>query len=374
MEEKLFNFGKNINIILKPTTACNMRCSYCYHFEHGYDENKMSLNTFEYLCSIVFPYYENITLIWHGGEPLLMGMDFFVATCNIIDEFLKKYNNRQLKIIIQTNSILINEAWLTFFEQHNIQVGTSFDGITNELTRGSTKEIIKSFDLMQQNSFPVNTVCVITSSTINNLLDNYNFFKTHNIGVKFNPVFKTELTLSNTTLLLESDTFIRKMVDFLSYWFFDTTCNISVEPFIDFCKMAIGKSKSCVYNSCMLSWVCVDWDGRITPCGRNYPSEYILGNIFAYSNIQESFYSEGYLKLLKGAIQRREYCKKNCLIYDQCHGGCNNDALLCGDITKPDIFHCKYSKAMLDCVRLLLKKCEPNISDINPYVKNLILK
>lgn len=185
-------FGKTINIILKPTNECNMRCSYCYHSEQGYESNKMTLKMFEHLCSMVFPYYENITLIWHGGEPLLMGLNFYEATIKIINKFIKINGQKRINIIFQTNAILINREWINFFKANDIQIGTSFDGVTNDLTRGNSNELLQVFDLMKKEEFPISAICVVTAKTIDYLSDNYNLFKQLGIGVKFNPVFKTD--------------------------------------------------------------------------------------------------------------------------------------------------------------------------------------
>ena len=317
------------------------------------------------------PHYEYITLIWHGGEPLLMGIDFYIQVCNIIDKFKEIYGNKSVKMIFQTNSLLINHEWINFFNKHHIHVGTSFDGVCNELTRGNTQDILNVFKLMQEESFPVSAISVVTSQTLPHLLEDYHFYKKHKINIKFNPVFKTDLTQSNEDTLLTSESFIKHMLTFLSTWFYDTNCNIAVEPFIDFCLMSINKSKSCSFSSCLLNWLCVDWMGNITPCGRNFPEEYNMGNVHDYLNIQEAFYSNGYLKLLKGSVQRRAYCKINCPIFDKCHGGCSNDALIYEDITKPDIFYCKYVKAMLAQIDSLLENYKSNNINVNPYVENI---
>lgn len=361
-------FGKTINIILKPTNECNMRCSYCYHSEQGYESNKMTLKMFEHLCSMVFPYYENITLIWHGGEPLLMGLNFYEATIKIINKFIKINGQKRINIIFQTNAILINREWINFFKANDIQIGTSFDGLTNDLTRGNSNELLQVFDLMKKEEFPISAICVVTAKTIDYLSDNYNLFKQLGIGVKFNPVFKTELSEND---LLDENYYINKMTEFLDLWFYDDKCNIFVDPFTDLCNMQLKRSKSCMYNSCLFSWVSVDCNGMITPCGRNYSKDYCMGNISDYKNIQEAFLTDAYVKLLAGATERRSNCQKVCPIYDKCQGGCNNDAILAGNLNEPDRFHCDFTKAMLKHLELLLGNGELKSCKINQYVKKL---
>lgn len=87
---------KRITIILKPTSECNFRCSYCYHADTNYERGRMSLELFEEIIQKSVSYYNDIVLIFHGGEPLLMGYDFFVKALEIIKKYTTKYINIKL--------------------------------------------------------------------------------------------------------------------------------------------------------------------------------------------------------------------------------------------------------------------------------------
>ena len=303
---------------------------------------------------------------------MLMGLDFYIQVCDIVERFKETYDNKSVKMIFQTNALLINREWINFFKEHDIHVGTSFDGVCNELTRGNTENILKAYDLMKQEKLTVGAINVVTSQTLPHLFEDYAYYKENRINVKFNPVFRTDLTLLNEEALLTVDSFIETMLALLDEWFYDLDCNISVEPFADFCLMALGRPKSCSFRSCLLGWLCIDGNGDITPCGRNYPEEFSMGNVRSYSNIQESFYSPGYVELLRCSVQRRAHCKANCDIFEKCRGGCPNDALIAGDLAAPDDFHCKYVKAMLSRASFLLKNAKEHNLKINPYVEKIL--
>ena len=64
-----------------------MNCVYCFHNSHNKNMEKMSINTLEKIMSVIVPAYEQITFIWHGGEPLSMGMEFYKTAL----EFEEKY-------------------------------------------------------------------------------------------------------------------------------------------------------------------------------------------------------------------------------------------------------------------------------------------
>ena len=70
--------------------------------------------------------FPEVTLAWQGGEPMLMGLDFFRRSI----EYQEKYRRPGMTILntIQTNGTLINDEWAAFFREHNFLVGISIDG------------------------------------------------------------------------------------------------------------------------------------------------------------------------------------------------------------------------------------------------------
>ena len=68
---------KKIDLILKVTDACNLRCKYCYNSEKKYVNNIMSLDRFAKLLELLHADYSVVHVIWHGGEPLTAGLDFY---------------------------------------------------------------------------------------------------------------------------------------------------------------------------------------------------------------------------------------------------------------------------------------------------------
>lgn len=67
----------NITVIMKPTNQCNLRCKYCYHADNGYDKEKMTDQVLEKAIAVTAPFFKRVEYNWHGGEPLIMGLDFY---------------------------------------------------------------------------------------------------------------------------------------------------------------------------------------------------------------------------------------------------------------------------------------------------------
>ncbi|MBR0290655.1 MAG: radical SAM protein, partial [Bacteroidales bacterium] len=120
------------NLMLKPAgSLCNLDCSYCYYLDkseiYGGREPRMSIDDLE---RYVRTYIEScelneVTFNWHGGEPLVLGLDFYRKAV----EFEKKYAGK--KIIhntLQTNGTLVTEEWAQFFARERFLLGVSMDG------------------------------------------------------------------------------------------------------------------------------------------------------------------------------------------------------------------------------------------------------
>ena len=121
------------HVMLKPRgPICNLECAYCYYLskERLYPGSQFRM-TDEVLESFTRQYIEaqhvpEVTFGWQGGEPLLMGIDFFQRAV----ELQQKYSRPGMRIInaFQTNGILLNDEWCRFFHQHNFLIGLSVDG------------------------------------------------------------------------------------------------------------------------------------------------------------------------------------------------------------------------------------------------------
>lgn len=133
-------FRDSINILLIPTDICNMSCIYCFHEPFHTSHEKMSLALLDKIYNATFCEYKHVSIIWHGGEPLTMGLEFFKHAISM----QKKYNNVNIKNTIQSNLTLLTEEYANFFYENKIGIGTSFDGVCNNITRGYSDIIQKT--------------------------------------------------------------------------------------------------------------------------------------------------------------------------------------------------------------------------------------
>ena len=161
-------------VVVQPTPFCNINCRYCYLPARS-DKSTISLDTVRTLFEKVFSsgwVGEELTIIWHAGEPLVMPVDFYRQAFEMIESL--RPENLRLRHSIQTNGILINTEWCDLFRQWRVGVGVSIDGPRrfNDLNRLSRKghstydKAIAGLRLLRAQSVPFHVISVLTAQSL----------------------------------------------------------------------------------------------------------------------------------------------------------------------------------------------------------------
>jgi uncharacterized protein len=161
----IFVPSDRLNIVFKISERCNLKCDYCYFFFGGDDTWKQhapvvgpnvikDLGAFAARASREYG-LRNITLIFHGGEPLLMRRQKFSAMCDTLRSLEDGF---RFDFGLQTNGVLVNDEWIALFQKYNVSAGVSLDGniATNDLHRFDLKgnssydRTVKGLRLLQE--------------------------------------------------------------------------------------------------------------------------------------------------------------------------------------------------------------------------------
>lgn len=181
--------------MVKPVgSACNLDCDYCYYLDkeslYGGREPRMSDEVLE---RYIRQYIEGnsvdtVSFVWHGGEPMLAGLDFYRRAV----ELQRKYaGGRRIENSFQTNATLIDEQWCDFFRENGFLVGVSLDGPASihdgcrmdKGRRPTFERVMRAVELMRRTGVEFNTM-----STVNRLSEGrgrevYRFLKS--IGSRY---------------------------------------------------------------------------------------------------------------------------------------------------------------------------------------------
>jgi len=114
-------------------STCNIDCTYCYylHKEHLLDKHRGRRMESSMLERYIRQYIEaqngaEIIFSWQGGEPTMLGIDFFRDIVDIQKRYAPM--GRRISNDLQTNGTLLDDDWCLFLKQNNFLVGVSIDG------------------------------------------------------------------------------------------------------------------------------------------------------------------------------------------------------------------------------------------------------
>ncbi|MBE7484216.1 MAG: radical SAM protein [Polyangiaceae bacterium] len=169
-------------VVLQPTSLCNLNCSYCY-VPHRDEDRRMSPRVTERLAESLWalPKHQNpIYLLWHSGEPLAVGLAHMRALC---EPFLGLEAERQIAHRLQTNATLIDAAWCEFFDERRWEIAISLDG-PRDLNRHrldwagrpSFEKVLRGIERLREVKCDLVVLLVVTEETLGQARDLYEFF------------------------------------------------------------------------------------------------------------------------------------------------------------------------------------------------------
>ena len=125
----------HLQIVLKVSERCNIKCTYCYFFFGGDQSYKnhaavIEDDSIEAVArflerEIASEGIDRVSIALHGGEPLLMKKQRFAR---MLERLTRATASTKLTVSLQTNGMLIDDEWVDIFTQYQIQVGVSLDG------------------------------------------------------------------------------------------------------------------------------------------------------------------------------------------------------------------------------------------------------
>jgi len=193
---------QGIHVVAKPIgPVCNLACDYCFYLEKqalfgSGEQYRMSdrvLSAFitNYITAQPTPAVE---FVWQGGEPTLLGIDFFEKVVAFQRPLagLKTISNA-----LQTNGTLLTDKWCLFLKKHDFTVGISLDGPKeihdryrrNRKGRGSFDQVMRGLRLLQKHQINYNVLACVAHDTAKHPLDVYRFFKANGVEfIQFAPI------------------------------------------------------------------------------------------------------------------------------------------------------------------------------------------
>ena len=185
------------HVLVKPTGAiCNLDCKYCFFLskEMLYPGSRFRMAD-DLLETYIKQLLEShrapeVVVAWQGGEPTLMGLDFFERSI----EYVRRYQRpgQSVSYTIQTNGTRLDDEWCAFFKQNRFLVGLSIDGPremhdTYRVDKGGAgtfDDVMRGWNRLRKHGVDVNILCAVHAANVDHPLEAYRFFR-DSLGAEF---------------------------------------------------------------------------------------------------------------------------------------------------------------------------------------------
>tara|TARA_B100000029_G_scaffold516037_1_gene626269 strand:- start:5308 stop:6666 length:1359 start_codon:yes stop_codon:yes gene_type:complete len=355
------------HVMMKPRGAiCNLDCKYCYFLakEDLYPDSNFRMSE-ELLENYIKQYIDaqtvpEITFAWQGGEPTLMGLDFFEKAIN----FQKKHQKTGTKVFnsIQTNGTLLDDEWCKFFHANNFLIGLSLDGPRSlhdayRVDKGGKPtfdSVMRAVDMIKCHNVDFNILTTVHAANADHPLEVYRFMRDHieSRFLQFIPIVERENEtgyqegLELTQRSVTGKQYGRFLIKIFDEWVRQDVGNMYVQIFDVSLAAWSGQSPGlCIFMETCGDALALEHNGDLYSCDHYVEPNYKLGNIgeipmmeMVLSDQQRAF-GNAKLETLP------EYCR-SCDVKFICNGGCPKNRILSTPSGEPGLnYLCEGYKA-----------------------------
>jgi len=347
--------GPSYHLLAKPSGAdCNLDCQYCFFLskEHLYQERRprMSWEVLEaYIRQRLDSFEPEIEIAWQGGEPTLMGLDFFREAVALVERY--RHPGQRVWHSLQTNGVQLDEEWCRFFLAHGFLVGLSVDGPPalhdayrlDKRGQGTAALVRRAWDLLRAHGVETNVLCSIHPRNSHAPLEVYRYLRdelgaTH---LQFIPI--VERATSETLIRLEGqmqgrplyrqqgglvssrsvqpEAFGAFLVQVFDEWLTHDVGRVFISTFDAALGNWMGMPSLCVFSPYCGRSLALEHNGDVYACDHYVEPGFRLGNVredrledLLNSPSQQAF---GQLK-----FDSLPQCCRDCEVLFACYGEC----------------------------------------------------
>lgn len=358
------NRPQYLHVMAKPTGAiCNLACKYCFFLskerlypksDFRMQEDLLDLYIQQLLEAYTAP---EVTLAWQGGEPTLMGIEFFRLAVALADKYKKP--TQRIQHTIQTNGTRIDSEFCSFLKDHHFLVGLSIDGPqpmhdayrVDKAGRGTFNSVMRAWELLQKHGVDVNILCTINAANVDFPLEVYHFFRDDLKAqfIQFIPIVERITTSllpaaeigedahedTSRPLYTQHGEFVSErsvrpdkygqfLIAIFDEWVRRDVGNVFVLMFDSTLGAHIGKYSCCVFAPTCGDALALEHNGDLYACDHYVEPRWKLGNV-----------RETHLVDMVMSEQQRNFgsCKQSslppyclqCKVRFACNGGCPKD-------------------------------------------------
>ncbi len=340
------------HVMAKPSGSdCNLKCQYCFFLkkERLYPGSnfRMSDEIHEaYIRQLLEAHrVSRVTVAWQGGEPTLMGLDFFRRSVELQNRYRKP--GTRIENTFQTNGILLNRDWSRFFRDNSFLIGLSMDGPRelhdfyrkDEGSHGTFDRVMRAARLLQEHRVEFNILCTVNRKNADQPLQVYRFFRDE-LGagyLQFIPVVErinekgeTGFQEGNrvTDRSVQPDQWGRFLTEIFEEWVKKDVGRTFVLNFDGALAGWLGRAGTvCIFGPACGLGMALEHNGDLYSCDHFVEPDFYLGNILETPMIDlvSSEKQQRFGQNKKDTLPR--YCRE-CEFRSICNGECSKNRFI----------------------------------------------
>ena len=362
-------------IFVKPTgPACNLDCTYCYYLDK--DQLYPEKNTYKMPENLLEKYIKQhieaspdtkITFSWHGGEPTILGLEYYQKIVQIQRKHCPP--GKTIHNGIQTNGTLLDQKWCQFLAKEKFAVGISIDGppeIHNmhRMTKDKKptyKKTIRGYNLLKKHGIYTDILCVVNAVNIKQPLRLYRFFKQLDAGyITFLPLVdhqpEKESKVSDISITPRDwGIFLSTIFD---EWVAKDIGKIKIQIFEEALRTAFNQEHSlCIFRPTCGDIPALEHNGDFYTCDHYVNPEHLIGNIQDTSLVE---LLEDPRQIAFGEAKQKtlpRYCRE-CEVLSMCNGECPKNRFIETPDGEPGLNY------LCEGYRHFFNHCQPFIRDV----------
>ncbi|MBK8021254.1 MAG: anaerobic sulfatase maturase [Chloroflexi bacterium] len=337
------------SLMTKPRGAvCNLDCKYCYFLSKerlypGSDFRMSQTLLEEYTRQYIeAQQVSEVTFAWQGGEPTLMGLDFYRQAVG----HQQKYRKPGMRIFnaFQTNAVTLDDAWCEFFAENNFLLGVSLDGPAHlhdayRVDKGGAptfSRVMRGIDLLNKHRVELNILTTVHAANADSPVEIYRFLRdeVRTQFIQFIPIVERQNDTGFqegsyvTERSVSAEQYGRFLTAIFDEWVRRDVGHVYVQIFdVALAAWAGQRPGLCIFEETCGSALALEHNGDVYSCDHFVEPKHRLGNLvdipladLVVSEHQRSF----------GLAKRDtlpQYCL-DCPVRFICNGGCPKDRFI----------------------------------------------
>ncbi len=334
-----FTATRSFHVMTKPIgPLCNLDCRYCFYLEKEklFPEGENYRMSDEVLETYIRKYIQSqhtpeLSFAWQGGEPTLLGLDFFRKVVALQRRYA---GGRRVHNSFQTNGTNLDDAWCEFFAREHFLIGLSVDGPehihnryrVNRAGAGSFEQVFQALELLKKHRVEFNTLTCVTRQSPDEAVEIYDFLKAQGVTfMQFIPIVERVGDLSSdevTSWSVSPEGFGAFLCAVFDEWAGRDVGRIFVNLFDVALSAWCGDEPNlCTFSKRCGQAVAMEHDGGVYSCDHYVYPEHKLGNLMEKS-LEEMVYSPAQVQFGRDKSETLPaYCTA-CEFLFVCNGEC----------------------------------------------------